>query len=104
MTLKKNGAPARIRTWDPQIRSLILYPTELLAPSYRPIRGPQDRLKSKRNPVLHARNAPVYPFANYPNTGQTEAAQGISSPQSPRRVLIYVISKPYRFWRGGTLR
>ena len=24
-----NGAPTMIRTWDPQIRNLVLYPTEL---------------------------------------------------------------------------
>ena len=28
-----NGAPERIRTSDPQIRSLVLYPAELRAPS-----------------------------------------------------------------------
>src|SRR3712207_5458621 len=28
----KNGAPERIRTSDPQIRSLVLYPAELRAP------------------------------------------------------------------------
>ena len=28
-SLKKNGAPERIRTSDPQIRSLVLYPAEL---------------------------------------------------------------------------
>ena len=30
--LRKNGAPERIRTSDPQIRSLVLYPAELRAP------------------------------------------------------------------------
>ena len=30
---KKNGAPERIRTSDPQIRSLVLYPAELRARS-----------------------------------------------------------------------
>ncbi len=29
--LEKNGAPDRIRTHDPQIRSLVLYPAELRA-------------------------------------------------------------------------
>ena len=28
---KQNGAPGRIRTCDPQIRNLVLYPTELRA-------------------------------------------------------------------------
>ena len=27
--VKRNGAPERIRTSDPQIRSLVLYPAEL---------------------------------------------------------------------------
>ena len=30
--LEMNGAPERIRTSDPQIRSLVLYPAELRAP------------------------------------------------------------------------
>src|SRR5687767_10120671 len=30
-SLEKNGAPGRIRTHDPQIRSLVLYPAELRA-------------------------------------------------------------------------
>ena len=32
-----NGDPARIRTWDPQLRRLLLYPTEL--PDHLPIVG-----------------------------------------------------------------
>ena len=31
--LFRNGAPERIRTSDPQIRSLVLYPAELRAPA-----------------------------------------------------------------------
>ncbi len=33
-SLKENGAPERIRTSDPQIRSLVLYPAELRAPFF----------------------------------------------------------------------
>ncbi len=29
------GAPTMIRTWDPQIRNLVLYPTELPGPACR---------------------------------------------------------------------
>ena len=38
---EKIGAPSRIRTHDPQIRSLVLYPTELPAPlgAAEPSRG-----------------------------------------------------------------
>ena len=32
----ENGAPERIRTSDPQIRSLVLYPAELRARAVRP--------------------------------------------------------------------
>ena len=47
----KNGAPGRIRTSDPQIRSLVLYPAELRARGAgkrqgRDIRGGNDA----RNP------------------------------------------------------
>ena len=31
LTYRKNGAPGRIRTCDPQIRNLVLYPAELRA-------------------------------------------------------------------------
>ena len=33
-----NGAPEEIRTPDPQIRSLVLYPAELRAPGFLPVR------------------------------------------------------------------
>jgi hypothetical protein len=33
--LKENGAPGAIRTPDPQIRSLVLYPAELRVPAKR---------------------------------------------------------------------
>ena len=32
MEFKESGAPERIRTSDPQIRSLVLYPAELRVP------------------------------------------------------------------------
>ena len=35
-----NGAPERIRTSDPQIRSLVLYPAELRAPAVAAFRRP----------------------------------------------------------------
>ena len=35
MAFLNNGAPERIRTSDPQIRSLVLYPAELRAPVER---------------------------------------------------------------------
>ena len=36
MPAKEGGAPGRIRTHDPQIRSLVLYPAELPVRSGRP--------------------------------------------------------------------
>ena len=36
MYLKRNGAPERIRTPNPQIRSLVLYPVELRARTPKP--------------------------------------------------------------------
>ena len=41
-SLKENGAPERIRTSDPQIRSLVLYPAELRA-----------RFREGREPMHH---------------------------------------------------
>jgi hypothetical protein len=35
--IDENGAPERIRTSDPQIRSLVLYPAELRVPNGRVI-------------------------------------------------------------------
>ncbi len=52
-----NGAPGRIRTHDPQIRSLVLYPAEL------PVRGARNLVtgafpcKQKRQAFLRARRA-----------------------------------------------
>ena len=40
----RNGAPERIRTSDPQIRSLVLYPAELRAPTLRRLRVKRLRL------------------------------------------------------------
>ena len=37
-----SGAPERIRTSDPQIRSLVLYPAELRAPERQVIAGSSD--------------------------------------------------------------
>jgi hypothetical protein len=41
--IEKIGAPERIRTSDPQIRSLVLYPAELRAPEKKrpPLGGAQ---------------------------------------------------------------
>src|SRR5664279_4370009 len=39
----ENGAPERIRTADPQIRSLVLYPAELRAPMPLPEIVPRNR-------------------------------------------------------------
>ena len=49
--LEKNGAPEEIRTPDPQIRSLVLYPAELRAPlASRRISGatPKAQPRSRR--------------------------------------------------------
>src|SRR3984957_6120837 len=67
-SLRKTGAPERIRTSDPQIRSLVLYPAELRAllearsyigePSQR--QGlPSGRCGTDATPPRHSRQVPV---------------------------------------------
>ena len=51
--LGMNGAPGRIRTHDPQIRSLVLYPAEL------PVRSGPPKLVT-REPIGKRRNFPGY--------------------------------------------
>jgi hypothetical protein len=41
------GAPGRIRTSDPQIRSLVLYPAELRARGYRETAGARHRVMDR---------------------------------------------------------
>jgi hypothetical protein len=48
----KNGAPEEIRTPDPQIRSLVLYPAELRALPAKPAANGQKRRAAKGRPVL----------------------------------------------------
>jgi hypothetical protein len=45
LSLRKNGAPEEIRTPDPQIRSLVLYPAELRVLASRLFVGVGDPLK-----------------------------------------------------------
>ena len=44
-----NGAPERIRTSDPQIRSLVLYPAELRAPVTESFSGETEGLSRNCN-------------------------------------------------------
>ena len=48
VVLYANGAPERIRTSDPQIRSLVLYPAELRAPL---MTGRIAEQRQRRNPA-----------------------------------------------------
>jgi hypothetical protein len=48
----KNGAPEEIRTPDPQIRSLVLYPAELRALPVKPAARGQKRRAAKGRPTL----------------------------------------------------
>src|SRR5690606_40185674 len=51
-----DGAPEEIRTPDPQIRSLVLYPAELRAPG-APEPGPAGRGKPYRSSMANASSA-----------------------------------------------
>ena len=46
-SLSVYGAPGRIRTPDPLIRSQVLYPAELPVPLPRDVGQPSDRCKSE---------------------------------------------------------
>ena len=57
-TLYRSGAPGRIRTHDPQIRSLVLYPAELpVLPGSRGIRKRGRKAIASRRRVAARRKA-----------------------------------------------
>ena len=52
LAAKEGGAPGKIRTPDPQIRSLVLYPAELPVPGRRA--WPRRRAGFNPNPAINA--------------------------------------------------
>ena len=59
---RKNGAPGAIRTPDPQIRSLVLYPAELRAPEAEGIaERPSGRNPERPQPGRGAVRPPFCP-------------------------------------------
>ena len=56
---KENGAPERIRTSDPQIRSLVLYPAELRVHRRRRSVSPQQRCGIESSTELQAGFTPI---------------------------------------------
>ncbi len=108
-TMLKNGAPERIRTSDPQIRSLVLYPAELRARSKprtcdgkarwsrfsMPVRLCERRERchgtgrAERSGILSSKAAPVAVSSNFrlpPCSWASSADMGSPSPVPPRRV------------------
>ena len=54
--IEKIGAPGAIRTPDPQIRSLVLYPAELRVRDLNGMRFPARPRAGSREPAGRARN------------------------------------------------
>lgn len=69
MAFESNGAPGTIRTSDPQIRSLMLYPAELRA-----------RWRGAHRGVIRAWQAPIFTFANIPAKPAPKARRAGASP------------------------
>src|SRR5450631_187654 len=86
---KGNGAPGEIRTPDPQIRSLVLYPAELRAQMPLPVNRAAEGGHSYRLGVslarLWTRIAPARP--HLPGVTRSPAHHGAHSDRSRGREL-----------------
>ena len=76
----KFGAPGRIRTCDPKIRNLVLYPAELRALKWQPILTENAWLSRARGPVRAAtrlKRARLAPEAEAFLLGHTLGSSGL---------------------------
>ena len=90
----KNGAPERIRTSDPQIRSLVLYPAELRAPLMRR-RIAEPRQRRNPNTVTNLSRGEFIQFAHHGfahHAGANPRHAGlhdVSGPQPARQHILH---------------
>lgn len=75
-----SGAPERIRTSDPQIRSLVLYPAELRARSLPFFNGRMHRLGAGRNRDVLTSDGVREKQAAWPNSFRPHAEVAVGQP------------------------